>query len=74
MKPAETAVAKESLCKHFLARQWLCSLYVIAATDRHTKIELLETVFSVQSVQRLHKKDQSREKWRESAGSQSIEK
>jgi hypothetical protein len=54
VKPAETAIAREQLCKHALVRQWLSSHYVMAPTDTHTIIEdLLEAMFSVRSVARL---------------------
>jgi hypothetical protein len=42
-----------------IAWHWLSSHHVIATTDTFTTIEeLLEAVFSVQSVQRLCNKDQ----------------
>jgi hypothetical protein len=31
--PADTAVAREGLCKHVLAKQWLSSLHMMNATD-----------------------------------------
>jgi hypothetical protein len=38
-----------------VAMQWLSSRHVITATDTHAKIEeLIEAVFSVRSVPRLH--------------------
>jgi hypothetical protein len=41
-----------------VARQWLSSRHVIAATDTHAAIEeLLEAVFSVPSVPRLYNED-----------------
>jgi hypothetical protein len=55
VKLVETAVARERLCKHALARQWLSIRHVIAATVTHAIMEvLLEVVFSVRSVQRLY--------------------
>jgi hypothetical protein len=48
MKPAETAVARELLCKHARCQ-------VMAATNTHAKMEeLLEAVFSERSVPRGH--------------------
>jgi hypothetical protein len=42
-----------------VARQWLSSRHIIAVTDKHTTTaELLEAVFSVQSVPRLYNEDQ----------------
>jgi hypothetical protein len=49
VKPAERAVA----------RQWLSSRHVKAATDTQAKTkELLEAVFSMRSVPRLYNEDQ----------------
>jgi hypothetical protein len=48
------------------ARRWLSSCHVIAATDMQATEELLEAVFSVQSVSRAY--ILSRERERESAG------
>jgi hypothetical protein len=77
MEPAETAVAREHLCKH-------SHCLVMATTDMHATIEkLLESVFSVQSVSRLYNDDQLllpvslsqefSESSRESAGRQSVD-
>jgi hypothetical protein len=53
VKSAEIAIARERLCKHAVARQWLSSRHMMAATDKHATIEgLLKTVFSVRSVPR----------------------
>jgi hypothetical protein len=42
-----------------VARQWLSSRHVIAATDTHaTIVEILDAVFSVRSVPRFYKEDQ----------------
>jgi hypothetical protein len=56
VEPAEMIVAWEWLCKQTpFARQGLNDHQVIAATAAHTTIaELLEAVFSVQPVLRLH--------------------
>jgi hypothetical protein len=56
VEPAERAVARERLYKRTpVARQWLDDRHAIAATVAHaTLAELLEAVFSVQSVARLH--------------------
>jgi hypothetical protein len=52
--PAETAVARERVCKHMpLARKWFGDSHVIAATVPHG-IELLEAMFSVWSVPRIY--------------------
>jgi hypothetical protein len=58
VKPAETAAARERLRKR-VARQWLGSRHVMAATDAHaTKEEMLEAVFSVRSVPWLYNEEQ----------------
>jgi hypothetical protein len=50
MKPAETAIARKRLCRHF--RCW-----AVATTHMHATIkELLEAVFSVRFVPRLYNK------------------
>jgi hypothetical protein len=46
VKPAETAIAREWLCKHIVP---------MAKKEHATMEELLEVVFSVQSVPRLYK-------------------
>jgi hypothetical protein len=60
VKPAETAVARKRLCKH---ARWLSSRHVMGTKDTHAAIEqLLEEVFSVRSVPRLHNEDQRKTK------------
>jgi hypothetical protein len=49
VKQAETAVARERLS----------SRHVITLTDTSAAIELLEAVFSVRAVQRLHNEERS---------------
>jgi hypothetical protein len=60
VKPAETAVGRERLCKNTpVAKQRLNSRQVMAATDTHATIEeLLEAVFSVWSVPIQYNEDQ----------------
>jgi hypothetical protein len=60
LEPAETAVAKERLCKQTpVTRQWLGNRHVIAVTISHTTIvELSEAVGSVRSVPRLYNVEQ----------------
>jgi hypothetical protein len=59
VKPAEIAITRERLCKHAVARQWLSSRHMMAATDTHATIEeLLEAVFSVRSLPNLYNEDQ----------------
>jgi hypothetical protein len=38
VKLAETAVARERLCKHPVPRQWLTSRHVMAAADTYATI------------------------------------
>jgi hypothetical protein len=54
--PADTAVAKERLCKQTrVSEQWLGDRHVIAATFAHPTIaEMLEALFSVPSVPKLY--------------------
>jgi hypothetical protein len=59
VKPAETAVARNGSVNTPVTTQWLSSHHVKAITDTHWTTEgLLEVVFSVQSMSRLHNKDQ----------------
>jgi hypothetical protein len=59
VKPAETAVAIDGSVNTLVARQWLSSCHVMAATYIHARIEeLLEAVFSVWSIPRLYNEGQ----------------
>jgi hypothetical protein len=58
VKPAETAIDRKWLADTPIGRQWLSSRHVMAATDTHAAIEeLLEAVFSVESVLMLYNED-----------------
>jgi hypothetical protein len=58
VKSAETAVARERLCRKDRVKQWLKNRHVMAATDTHLTIEkLLEAVFSVQSAPSSYNED-----------------
>jgi hypothetical protein len=59
MESADIAIARERLLNTPIARPWLSSRHVKAATDTHETIkELLEAAFSVRSVPRLYNEDQ----------------
>jgi hypothetical protein len=46
VKPTETAVARERLCRQTFVRRWFSRRHVIDVTDTYTTIEeLLEAVF-----------------------------
>jgi hypothetical protein len=60
VKPTETTVTRERLSKNkHVAKQWFSTRHEIAATGTHATIEkMLQEVFSVRFVPRLHNKEQ----------------
>jgi hypothetical protein len=58
MKPAETAILRERICKR-VYRRWLSSRHVIATINTHATMEdLLVTLSFVRSLPRLYNEDQ----------------
>jgi hypothetical protein len=59
MEPEEKPLLRNGSANTPVARQWLISCHVRAATGRYAIIEqLLESMFSVQSGPRLYNDDQ----------------